>query len=73
METIYYSLDAKRLTICADAQGCRASGGTESVCYAFVPRRVSTQRPAQAKVVNLSLIHIPSPRDGLLSRMPSSA
>ena len=66
METIYYSLDAKRLTICADAQGCRASGGTESVCYAFVPRRVSTQRPAQAKVVNiadyrLSLIHISEP------------
>ena len=54
METIYYSLDAKRLTICADAQGCRASGGTESVCYAFVPRRVSTQRPAQAKVVNIA-------------------
>ena len=51
METIYYSLDAKRLTICADAQGCRASGGTESVCYAFVPRRVSTQRPAQAKAL----------------------
>ena len=25
------------------------------------------------KVPKLSLIHIPSPRDGLLSRMPSSA
>ena len=53
METIYYSLDAKRLTICADAQGCRASGGTESVCYAFVPRRVST----------CLLYTSPSPRD----------
>ena len=26
-----------------------------------------------AEAQNLSLIHIPSPRDGLLSRMPSSA
>ena len=41
METIYYSLDAKRLTVCGEAAGRRASGGQETVCYAFVhrPRR----------------------------------
>ena len=38
METIYYSLDAKRLTVCGEAAGRRASGGQETVCYAFVPR-----------------------------------
>ena len=27
METIYYSLDAKRLTVCGEAAGRRASGG----------------------------------------------
>ena len=26
METIYYSLDAKRLTVCGEAAGRRASG-----------------------------------------------
>ena len=29
--------------------------------------------PMGVKDIGLSLIHIPSPRDGLLSRMPSSA
>ena len=43
METIYYSLDAKRLTVCGEAAGRRASGGQETVCYAFVPR---PRRPA---------------------------
>ena len=33
METIYYSLDAKRLTVCGEAAGRRASGGQETVCY----------------------------------------
>ena len=27
METIYYSLDAKRLTVCGEAAGRRASAG----------------------------------------------
>ena len=39
METIYYSLDAKRLTLCGEAAGRKASGGQETVCYAFVPHR----------------------------------
>ena len=30
METIYYSLDAKRLTVCGEAAGRRASGGRRS-------------------------------------------
>ena len=35
--------------------------------------QVEILRGPQATVFGLSLIHIPSPRDGLLSRMPSSA
>ena len=31
------------------------------------------ENEAKRTAPNLSLIHIPSPRDGLLSRMPSSA
>lgn len=45
METIYYSINAKRLTVCGQAGGRRASGGGETVCYAFVsPHR--KQAPA---------------------------
>lgn len=49
METIYCRLDAKRLTLC----GQKASGGEETVCYAFVPRR---QRPCgkTGKIVDLA-------------------
>ena len=50
METIYYSLDAKRLTVCGEAAGRRASGGQETVCYAFVPR---PRRPVMPAVVVL--------------------
>ena len=46
METIYYSLDAKRLTVCGEAAGRRASGGQETVCYAFVPRPRRPVMPA---------------------------
>lgn len=39
METIYYSVDARRLSMRAAARERRASGGEENVCYAFVPTR----------------------------------
>lgn len=39
METIYYSVDARRLSMRAAARECWVSGGEESVCYAFVPVR----------------------------------
>ena len=52
METIYYSLDAKRLTVCGEAAGRRASGGQETVCYAFVPRPRRPVMPAGGKVVD---------------------
>ena len=41
METIYCNLDARRLTLCGGAEGRRASGGQDTVCYAFLPRRGS--------------------------------
>ena len=39
MQTTYYNLAARRLTVRAVENGRRASGQQESVCYAFVPRR----------------------------------
>ena len=54
METIYYSLDAKRLTVCGEAAGRRASGGQETVCYAFVPRPRRPVTPAGGKVVDFT-------------------
>ena len=54
METIYYSLDAKRLTVCGEAAGRRASGGQETVCYAFVPRPRRPVMPAGGKVVDFT-------------------
>lgn len=39
METIYCTLDAKRLTLQGSAEGRRASGGGETVYCAVVPRR----------------------------------
>ena len=56
METIYYSLDAKRLTVCAAARGQRASGGQETVCYAFLPRRSApaARSAAGGKVVDIN-------------------
>ena len=39
METIYYNIDAKRLTVSVSAEGQRACGGQDTVCYAFVPSR----------------------------------
>ena len=39
METIYCNLDARRLTLCGGAEGRRASGGQDTVCYAFLPRQ----------------------------------
>ena len=44
METIYYRLDAKRLTCSAADAEKQASGGAP-VCYAFVPRT----RPARGR------------------------
>jgi hypothetical protein len=38
MQTTYYSLAAKRLTVCAAGDQRRASGSGECVCYAFVPK-----------------------------------
>ena len=55
METIYYSLDAKRLTVCGEAADRRASGGQETVCYAFVPRPRRPVMPAGGKVVDAAL------------------
>ncbi len=49
METMYVTLDAKRLTLCAQAEGRRACGGQETVCYAVAPRK-KRARPA-GKVV----------------------
>ena len=54
METIYYSLDAKRLTVCGEAADRRASGGQETVCYAFVPRPRRPVMPAGGKVVDFT-------------------
>ena len=54
METIYCSLDAKRLTICGTAEGRRASGGEETVCYAFLPRVSRPATAAGGKVVDLA-------------------
>ena len=54
METIYYSLDAKRLTVCGEAAGRRASGGQETVCYAFVPRPRRPVTPAGGKGVDFT-------------------
>lgn len=54
METIYYSLDAKRLTVCGEAAGRRASGGQETVCYAFVSRPRRPVMPAGGKVVDFT-------------------
>ena len=48
METIYYSIDAKRLSVCASAEGRRACGGQETVCYTFVPSRKRTPPKAGA-------------------------
>lgn len=50
METIYCTLDAKRLTVW-DAAGQRASGG-EAACYAVAPRPRTAPRPS-GKVINL--------------------
>ena len=55
METIYYSIDAKRLTGYARAEGQRVCGGQETVCYAFVPSR--GRKPAETgagKVVDFT-------------------
>ena len=49
METIYYSLDAKRLTVCGEAAGRRASGGQETV-----PRPRRPVMPAGGKVVDFT-------------------
>ena len=65
METIYYSLDAKRLTVCGEAAGRRASGGQETVCYAFVPRPRRPVMPAGGKVVDFT-----AARDGTAKGMP---
>ena len=54
METIYYSLDAKRLTVCGEAADRRASGGQETVCCAFVPRPHRLVMPAGGKVVDFT-------------------
>lgn len=54
METIYYSLDAKRLTIHGAAQERRASGGEETVCYAFPPRASRPVPAGGGKVVDLA-------------------
>lgn len=62
METIYYSLDAKRLTVCGEAAGRRASGGQETVCYAFVPRPRRPVTPAGGKVVDFTAYRRPPTR-----------
>lgn len=62
METIYYSLDAKRLTVCGEAAGRRASGGQETVCYAFVPRPRRPVMPAGGKVVDFTAYRRPPTR-----------
>ena len=54
METIYYSREAKRLTVGGEAAGRRASGGQETVCYAFVPRPRRPVTPAGGKVVDFT-------------------
>ena len=57
MQTTYYSLAARRLTVRAVESGRRASGQQESVCYAFVPRR-RPSAPAPRGVV----LDFPAPR-----------
>ena len=52
METVYCTLDARRLTLCAPA-GRRASGGGELVCYAVAPRRGADRKPA-GKLIRLA-------------------
>lgn len=65
METIYYSLDAKRLTVCGEAAGRRASGGQETVCYAFVPRPRRPVTPAGGKVVDFTAYRQARPPGGV--------
>ena len=52
MKTIYYSIDAKRLTMCGRAEGRRASGGAETVCYAFVSPRRQARREQPGKILD---------------------
>ena len=61
METIYCTLDARRLTLCRPLAGRKVSGG-ETVCYAVSPRPRPAPRPA-GRVINLD-DYRPSARAG---------
>ena len=60
METIYCTLNAKRLTFLG-AAGRKASGG-ETVCYAVAPRPRAVPRPS-GKVISLDDYRTPGRPD----------
>lgn len=62
METIYYTLDARRLTLQGSSQGRRASGGGETICYAVAPRRPAARRDG-GTVINLADYRQPQPSE----------